>query len=203
MAKYGTFLEYLNRDKQLTESSLSRLWRKYKEFDSGTISACRGDNTNKINDKRTLELKTELIRLGYSVTAVAGTYIENFKKPNAREVREKSFIVFDRLGNGTLKADLIRLGKKYDQDSITYSDVAGNYYLIGTNSTGYPGMGVEVKLGRPMFGKTGEFFSRVNGRPFVFEEMVQGYYNFDCSPENYNRSTHMMLAKVEDFVLSE
>ena len=50
------------------------------------------------------------------------------------------------------------------------------YYLISTNECeeGYPGVGkigVEVKLGKPIFGKDGEFHSKVNGRPFVFEDI--------------------------------
>ena len=55
----------------LNESSLSRLWRKYKEFDSGTISACRGEYDKAENAKRTAQLKTFLVAKGFSVTAIA------------------------------------------------------------------------------------------------------------------------------------
>lgn len=42
-----------------------------------------------------MRLKTDLIRKGYSVTAINGKYIENYGKPNATDVNERSFIVFD------------------------------------------------------------------------------------------------------------
>ena len=61
----------------LNESSLSRLWRKYKEFDSGTISACRGEYDKAENAKRTAQLKTFLVAKGFSVTAIDGVFIEN------------------------------------------------------------------------------------------------------------------------------
>lgn len=193
-----TFIQYLN------ESSLSRLWRKYKEFDSGTITAFRGSKDIKTNLKNNLELKTELIRRGYSVTAIDGVYIENYGKPNAQEVREKSFIVFDVNGNGKLRKDLEELGNKYDQDSITYSCAAtGEYYLIGTNKTGYPGMGVEVKLGKPMFGKSGEFHSKIKNRPFVFEGISQGIDDWDAQLTKYNISRIRSVKMSSDYVLPE
>ena len=203
MAKYGTFLEYLNAQGQLTESSLSRLWRKYKNFESGTISACRHEATDKMNNLWTRQLKTDLIRLGYSVTEVAGSYIENYGTPDAHDVDERSFIVFDQHDVGNLKADLFRLGKKYHQDAITYSTRDGDYYLIGTKAGAYPGLGVEEKLGSPMFSKTGVFHSKVKGRPFVFESVVQGYYNFDCSQNNYSRTQHYGMFKHKDYILPE
>lgn len=188
----------------LSESSLSRLWRKYQESDSGTISACRGNLDKKENSQRTLSLKTDLIKLGYSVTAINGVYIENYGSPDAREVHEKSFIVFDYKNTGNLKSDLVKLGRKYDQDSVTFNSVKdGAYYLIGTNRTGYPGYGKEVKLGKPMFGQNGEFFSSVKGRPFVFEELIKEDYSFDCTMLSYNISTIQCLKKMDGFCLSE
>lgn len=194
---------YKTKRINLEESSLSRIWKKHKESDSGTISACRGNLTKEENKKRTLELKTLLIKAGYSVTAVNGVYIENYNSPDAREVHEKSFIVFDYKNLGTLKQDLIKFGKKFDQDSITYSEQGKDYYLIGTNRTGYPGMNVEIKLGKPMFGTNGEFFSTVKGRPFVFEHLSQDPYSYDCRLYSYNISTILCLKKMENFVLSE
>ena len=106
-------------------------------------------------------------------TSIDGVYIENYGSANEKPVKEKSFIVFDHKKTGKLKADLKRLGLRYDQDSITFNSVSdGNYYLIGTSKRddSYPGFGKEIKLGKPMFGKSGEFHSSVKGRPFVFEE---------------------------------
>lgn len=173
MKSFIDYVEHYNGQvKNLNESSLSRLWRKYQDSDSGTITAFRGEYSKDENMKRNAELKAALLGAGYSVTAVDGVYIENYGSKNEKRVKEKSFIVFDYNHTGKLKADLKKFGQKYDQDSITFNSVSeGKYYLIGTSKRedSYPGFGKEIKLGKPMFGKSGEFYSSVNGRPFVFE----------------------------------
>lgn len=178
----------------LSESSLSRLWRKYKEFDSGTISACRGEYNKAENAKRTAQLKTFLVAKGFSVTAIDGVFIENMGTPKEKKVKEKSFIVFDRNDTGKLKETLLKLGEKFDQDSITFSDVSeGNYYLIGTTKREgvSPKYHEEVKLGKPMFGEGGMFHSSIKGRPFVFSEETEineEYHDIDDNILKYNIS---------------
>lgn len=178
----------------LSESSLSRLWRKYKEFDSGTISACRGEYNKAENAKRTAQLKTFLVAKGFSVTAIDGVFIENMGTPKEKKVKEKSFIVFDRNDTGKLKETLLKLGEKFDQDSITFSDVSeGNYYLIGTTKREgvSPKYHEEFKLGKPMFGEGGIFHSSIKGRPFVFSEETEineEYHDIDDNILKYNIS---------------
>lgn len=183
MKSFSTFISDMDKS-NLTESSLSRLWKKYQDCDSGTITAFRREYTKKENLARNAELKAALLGAGYSVTSIDGVYIENYGSANEKPVKEKSFIVFDHKKTGKLKGDLKRLGLRYDQDSITFNSVSdGNYYLIGTSKRedSYPGFGKEIKLGKPMFGKSGELFhSSVKGRPFVFEETE------DCNPHTYN-----------------
>lgn len=205
--KFNEFLklaETAERSKPIVESSLSKLWRKYFECDSGTISACRDTSTYKENRLNTLRLKTDLIRKGYSVTTINGRYIENYGKPNATDVNERSFIVFDTKKSGELKKDLLRLGEKYNQDSVTYCNAAdGKYVLIGTNKTGYPGYQNEVFLGKPHFGEKGEMHSSINGRPFVFESASHLKTDYDCSITSYNLSTIQCLKHFgDDYVLS-
>jgi hypothetical protein len=168
----------------ISESSLSRIFKSSKEHDTGTISAFRfakdcGEGQElsiELNKKNSLDLKNKLLALGYGVTKISGTYIENYGTPNEKEVKEDSYLVVDLKDTGNLKRDLIKLGSFFDQDSITYSKPNGDYFLISTNtcSQGYPGkgkVGVEIKLGSPLFGKSGEFHSKINGRPFVFESI--------------------------------
>lgn len=168
----------------VNESSLSRVWRQTQEHDSGTISAYRnardcGDGvkyTNTEKNQRNTILASKLKAMGYGITKVKGTYIENYGSDNEIPVKEESFLVVDLKDGGTLKQDLMKLGEMFEQDSITYSKASGEYYLISTNRcpNGYPGfgkIGVEVKLGKSMFGKKGEFYSKVNGRPFIFESI--------------------------------
>ena len=179
MSKSSTFREYI------TESSLSRIWKQTQTYDSGTISAFRSardcgkgnEFTKSENQKNSKILKARLLKLGYSVTKIDGAYIENYNTPNAIEVKEESFVVINIKNNKNFKSDLINLGSEFEQDSITFQDHKTNeYYLISTNKCkdGYPGegkIGIEVKLGKTIFGKDGEFHSKINGRPFVFESI--------------------------------
>lgn len=182
MTKTEKLIEHITNKLTIDESSLSRVYKHTKEHDSGTISACRkapncgdGEKYNKNeNIHRTVKLKSKLLALGYSITKIDGVYIEYYGTDKATPVKETSFLVVDMKDNGTLKNDLMKLGIYFEQDSITFSTASGEYYLISTNecSKGYPGygkIGVEVKLGKPMFSKSGEFYSRINNRPFIFE----------------------------------
>jgi len=168
----------------IRESSLSRIWKHVSEHDSGTISAERsregcsdGDRITKAtNNKNSSKLKSKLLSMGYGVTKVMGTYIENYGSNNEIPVKEVAFVVIDLKDTGKLKSDLIKLGTYFNQDSITFSKPSGAYFLISTNTCpdGYPGkgsIGKSVKLGKSFFGKSGQFYSSINGRPFTFESV--------------------------------
>jgi len=173
------FKDYLN------ESSLSRVYTQTKKYDSGTISAFRsskdcneGEEFSKSENKKNSSiLKAKLLKAGFGVTKIDGAYIENYNTTNAKTVKEDSYLVLDIKNSGKLKETLIKLGEEFEQDSITFQDHnTGNYYLISSNKcpNGYPGsgkIGVQIKLGKPLFGKDGEFHSKINGRPFVFENV--------------------------------
>jgi len=177
----------------LHESSLSRVWKHARNHSVGTITAYRdardcGDGkpyTKKENESRNVVLRAKLLKLKYSITKIKGRYIENYGKPNARLVNEESFLVVDLNDGGRLLKDLMKLGEEFDQDSITFQeDATVGYYIISTNRcpNGYPGegkIGVKRRLGSGVFGKKGEFFSRVNGRPFVFEEVGEYFIDFN------------------------
>ena len=171
--------------KQITESSLSKIWKYAKGHDTGIITAFRSRKnclegepiTRSENRKRNRTLKALLLKEGYQVIAIKGVFIEGFNSDHETEVNEESFFVIDGNDTGDLKKDLVTFGEIFEQDAIVYADKNGTAYLISSNEcpNGYPGegkIGVKVKLGKPMFGKKGEFFSKVNGRPFVFEECL-------------------------------
>jgi len=174
----------MNIKEYLNESSLSRIWRHIQKHDSGTITAFRdkrdcGDGesyTKGENKARNKVLLASLLKKGYSVTKAKGTYIENYKSPNEKEVGENVFIVIDINDKGDLKETLKKLGKEYEQDSILFIPKGGKEgFLIGTNKCeyGFPGYGKINKLKNPIFGKKGEFFTRINGRPFILKENIQ------------------------------
>ncbi|MDX8383309.1 MAG: hypothetical protein R8M45_04450 [Ghiorsea sp.] len=177
----------------LSESSLSRVYAHAMKHEVGTITAYRSardcntgeDYTHKDNEARNRLLASKLLKLGYNITGIKGSYIEAYKTADAKEVEESSFLVVDVKDKGSLRADLIKLGTEFEQDSITWSapGQAAPYYLISSNKckNGYPGLGkigIALKLGKSLFGKDGEFFSRVNGRPFVFEGITDPLYDY-------------------------
>jgi hypothetical protein len=167
----------------IKESGLSRVYNLTQTHDYGTITAYRyapecGTSTpysHKENQQRNQSLLAKLRAKGYGVTSIKGSYIENYGTSQAREVGENSFLVVDIQDSGTLKATLISLGEQFEQDSIIFGQKSKAGVLIGTNHCpgGYPGYGQEVKQGGAIFGQTGEFMSRVSGRPFVFAENAE------------------------------
>jgi hypothetical protein len=159
----------------LQESSLSRIWRHTQDHVSGAISGYRGDNSKDTNKQNNREIKAYLRTKGYSVTSVSGNYIENFGSDDAREVGEPSFFVVDINDTGNLERDLVRLGVKYDQDSVLIVPKGGkDAYLRGTTrrSNGPLGFNQTMVVGKGTYGKVaGQFLSRIRGREFAFEEV--------------------------------
>ena len=166
----------------LVESSLNRLWEMSRKHDYGTITAHRSREdcgTGAVipmaeKKKRNASLTAKLLAKGYSVTGIKGSYIENYGSDNAIEVGERSFFVVDIADKKNLKETLLSLGELFEQDSIIFGEAGKGGDLIGTNHCpdGYPGYGKTSVAGGAIFGKSGEFMSRVKGRPFVFSESL-------------------------------
>ena len=144
--------EYTKQKRLLKESGLARLYKHWQEHESGTISAFRGERTTSENKELSKKLKAILLSKGYSVTPIKCVFIENYNTPDAVEVKEESYFVVDIKDEGNLEKDLQELGKQFEQDSVTFSEKGGNYFLIGTKKGGYPGLGKKEKLGSAMFG---------------------------------------------------
>jgi hypothetical protein len=164
----------------LFESSLSRLYSKYNNHAVGAITGFRGTRTRAENKSINSKLLAYLLSKGYSVTKVKGAYVENFGSDDAKEVGEESFFVANAKVNGDdkgqLEADLVNLGKMFDQDSILIVPYGGKGTLVGTSNrdNAFPSLGDRVEVGSAKFGgPVGQFYSRVNGRKFAFEEMVR------------------------------
>lgn len=167
----------------ISESSLGRIYAATQKHDYGTITAFRyapncGTGTPysfKENQQRNKSLLAKLKSAGFGVTSIKGSYIENYGTSDAREVGENSFLVVDIQDRGNLKSVLLALGEEFEQDSIIFGQAGSVGTLIGTNHCpgGYPGYHKEAVQGGAIFGKSGEFMSRVNGRPFVFAEALE------------------------------
>ena len=83
--------------KDIKESSLSRIHSKMQGSIAGTITAYRSEYSKQDNQKRNKSLVAKLMNLGYSVTAVKGSYIENYGSDDEKEVSEHSFFVENSL----------------------------------------------------------------------------------------------------------
>lgn len=172
--------------KHLTEASLSRTYEHMVKHATGVVTAFRyardcGDGevyTKKENLQRNKKLRAQLQSKRYGVTKMKGSAIENYGTPKAREVSEDIFFVADLKDRGNLEKNLRSLGEEYEQDSILFVPLGGeSAELIGTNHCpdAYPGYNQRIKFPKRQFGKDGEFFTKVRGRPWLFEEVVREY----------------------------
>jgi hypothetical protein len=166
----------------LNESSLNRIHSFTKKYDCGIITAfrnslinCVGDeNDTKLNIRdnklRNKHLKSALISLGYGVTNVKGTYVENFLSDNQIEVKEDSYFVVNLPNDPMFIANIKKLGELFCQDSVMILENGGdNNYLFGTNKSDFPGYGESRPVGNFKSGIESEFMTKVGGRPFALE----------------------------------
>lgn len=139
-----------------------------KEFSEEELESFENNpkKANKINNRN---LKAYLLNNGYGITNINGSYIENFETPSAREVAEESLFVVNIKDDPDFVSKIKLAGEKYCQDSVLIIELGGeNSYLLGTNNNEFPGHGAKVSQGGVKLGLSGEFMSRVKGRPFKF-----------------------------------
>jgi hypothetical protein len=162
----------------LDEGSLSRLWKHTTERNIGMLTAYRGRYPVSENRKRNALLQADIRAAGFGFFRVEGHYIEGYGSEVSKDVKEQSFLVIGEKGddNGKLKGFLKKCGAKYNQDSVFYKSFDNKGMLIGTqskdedgNTVDFPGFGKEYTVGEfhPM--KMGQFYSKMKGKPFVFE----------------------------------
>jgi hypothetical protein len=176
--RIGEHLRLKQINYQLKESKLSRIWQ-YVEDDHksfGVVSAShKGDPKNK---EHFAELRETIKKLGYGYIELQGGYkeIEGF-------VTELSLFI-PKIDKKTL----IKLGQKYDQESVIYKD-GKEFSLIGTNRI--HGVGTVIRSFIKSAGKsnmtmaaelTKEFFSSLvkgshGGRKFLFQLQERKSYN--------------------------
>lgn len=169
--------------KLVNESSLSRLWSHNEQYDCGALTAFRkfnscGEGSELTNDekkKRNLALASDLKSLGYDITKLIGKYPEG-----GSTLTEVSYFVVDSKDTGNLKNDLIKLGEKYEQDSVLIvpkGSIKGESkaYLIGTNDcpNNFLSKGETLEFNKGKLGLNSPIYtSYVGGRPFVFESFT-------------------------------
>lgn len=208
----------------LLEASLSRAWEWMQKHDCATISAMRKDpydlsacvnppNVDKedahlalnnqpksidaLNKLRNKSLKANLLRLGYGVTAVDGSYVEDFGLPTAKHVNEDSFFVVNIKDDPGFIQKLEFLGQKFCQDSVLIIPKGGkSTYLLGTNNS-WPGLGVKIQQGDATFGSEQQFMTKIRNRPFSFPEKLEEISHYG------GRGRHGVTAMAEVCVSSK
>lgn len=167
----------------LTEASLVRLFQHTESRNVAILSAFRGRYTKSENLARSSKLEAEIRAAGYGFYKIEGRYIEGFGSEQSKEVKERAIFVIGKLGDdkGALKGLVKKLGAKYNQDSVLFKPFDGKKaVLIGTqakdedgNPVQFPGLNVEYPVGefKPM--KVSQFYSKMKGKPFVFESFEQ------------------------------
>lgn len=180
----------------IQESSLSRIHQHVSEHDCAIITAFRGDpsehdncvhdapatyqdenlkilDINKLNNR---DLKAVLLKLGYGVTAVDGTFVENFDTPDAVEVKEDSFFVVNLNDDPSFYDQIKLLGKKYCQDSVLIVPQGGkDVKLYGTNNSQFPGLDQEISVGNMKYERSAEFMTKIRNRPISTNEGLETY----------------------------
>lgn len=171
--------------KLLNESGLSRVYKHIQEHDCVIITAFRDDAEDETNctekavlggdnKERNRDLKATLLGLGYGVTKVDGSYVEDFGAETAKEVKEDSLFCVNLKDEPGFIETLAELGEKFCQDSIIVFPKGGkSVYLRGTNSASFPGYGSEQAVGDFAIGQEAEFMTRVKGRPFTTKESLE------------------------------
>lgn len=178
-------------DNQISESSLSRVYSHVQKHDCAIITAFRNKLINCVtgeqsgkelntfqNKERNKNLKSALLMLGYGVTSVKGSYIENYMEDNQIEVNEDSYFVVNRNNDSNFEKMIFSLGQMFCQDSVAILRKGGeNNYLVGTNYGDFPGYNNIEPLGKIKMGDEDMFMTKVGGRPFVMESFDKSQIN--------------------------
>jgi hypothetical protein len=158
----------------ITEAASRSLSRLYTHIEKGRsvafISAHRGDLKTPENNKRAKLLKADIKKTGNTPVPVRGEYVEDHKGKKIK-VKEKTFmVVADNFAK--LKKDIMKLGMKYDQDSIlTVSQKTGSNFH-GTGS-GWIKKGETQRIGGSGIADVKrrsaerEFGTQIGGKSFV------------------------------------
>jgi hypothetical protein len=146
-----------------------------------TIAILTAENPNnepmskEINSEANSQLRDDLrgLKLGYRPTKGSYTSLEDKKKSEVPTVEENSFIV-----NNISMESAIKLGTKYEQESIIYAEtgnvaedgsIAMTFRLIGTDKT-KPKYGEDLEPSKKVFinrNNEEDFYSRIGDRKFM------------------------------------
>ena len=146
----------------LTESSLSRLMRHRDSHDTGCITAFRYNIPKKKALELNAQLEKELQSMGYGTTHVTGFYQEQEMETASKE---DSLFVTDLEDKGTLKQDLMKLGREFNQETILFKPKGQGARLIRTTEAAF-GRESEQSTGTEWGKHSSAAWTQINGRDF-------------------------------------
>lgn len=182
------------RDKLTDETPNTKKFRHYSYADGKRSKMISGDVmqhddlfTDEEKKYHNRVLKAFLLRMGYGVTNVCGSYRESGKP----ESQEESFFVVNLNDDPKFYDVLFKLSERYNQDSFIYSPKGSTEgHLIGTNNYEFPGYGNDINSGKFLRDVQSMFMSRIGNNGFSFtngrkiekddpnrEELLNGFDN--------------------------
>lgn len=180
-----TLSEYINNYVSegfiLTEASIKRLEAHLKKNEPiAIVSAEREDwdenddmHNRAMNNRYTKELRMLVLSQKFGFNKVRGGFVETNAKDSSKKVEkdsEKSTLIFSTPEREEeLKKLAIALGKKYNQDSILFVDTKGEACFIDTRDN----IGKVSPLGKYTNQVLGKFYTKIKGKKFAFEPIVE------------------------------
>jgi hypothetical protein len=157
-----TFETYLN------ESSLGRIYQHIKKESTnswGMISPYRNENSPKENSANYQELKKLVRDMGYGFIEILGYGQEEDEFGGINQSEERTLFV-----PNITKKQISRLADKYNQWGYVYSgpEIENNKIALISNDK------IVDMFSKFVPNKAAEFFSKIKGKSFVFEEVLPG-----------------------------
>ena len=151
----------------INEATFSKIYRNMENKTCGILTAYRSDLSHKENIKRNQQLAEDLRANGLGFNRVIGRYKE---ADSDKIATESSFIVYTEKDKYWLKNILIKLGIKYNQDSIIVIDKQNGAYLIGAsgNDKNLP-KNSELFIGKFTPSKIADVYTQLGKDSFIFE----------------------------------
>ena len=170
---------------QILESSLSRIYRDFKDNEFGIITSWRvGSKDNKANLSA---LKSAVSSAGFGYVRIDGVGQEEDESGKVRSVKEPSLLVKNvKKGNIPLmdsskfQSFMIKLAHRYNQWGIVLHDPKKGTRLVQTSDDGRKVNKTAATMSsfNPM--KVAQFYSSLKGKPFTFEG-----FKYADSPDNW------------------
>lgn len=138
------------------------------------------------NRARNNKIKAELQKMNFGYVQVKGAYIERDNDTGEGvEVTEESLLVMGEVGKADeLKAIAIKLGKKFNQDSIFFRDDKGQAMLISTRKDSFVGpIGSIDRLGRFVPKQIGDYYTKLKN--------TKGAFTFLNLTEEFESASHV------------